>query len=138
MRDPYQAEEAAAFVLTIQPGRPPTDTTLDMFAVPADQVADLVARCAPRTSQDASGSATSDFLTPGISSYQLIPENATSAPLTRRYADLKLGDAFSFLEDGLTYIRCRGGYRPGCGGDLVAFNYADCPVHMRSERIANV
>ena len=43
---------------------------------------------------------------------------------------LKAGQAFRFLQNGDVYVRCRGGYRPGCGGDLVKFNYADCPVFL--------
>ena len=46
-----------------------------------------------------------------------------------RYKALRLGDAFSFLPDGFVYVRCRGGFRPGCGGPLAAFNYPDCPVY---------
>jgi hypothetical protein len=44
--DPYQADEAAAFVLMLQAGPVARDTTLDMFGIPADQAADLAARCA--------------------------------------------------------------------------------------------
>ena len=46
-----------------------------------------------------------------------------------KYKFLKVNDAFRFLPDGSVYIRCRGGYRPGCGGELVRFNYPDCPVY---------
>ena len=44
------------------------------------------------------------------------------------YKNLRVGDAFRFLSDGAVYVRCRGGYRPGCGGPLVKFNYPGCPV----------
>jgi len=47
-----------------------------------------------------------------------------------KYKALRLNDAFSFLEGGNVYIRCRGGYRPGYGGPLVRFNFADCPVYL--------
>lgn len=50
--DPYQADEAAAFILTPQPGQPPIGTGQpDLFGIPADQVAQLAARCAPRARQ---------------------------------------------------------------------------------------
>jgi hypothetical protein len=45
-----------------------------------------------------------------------------------KYKNLKLNDAFRFIKDGDVYIRCRGGYRPGCGGPLVKFQFPDCPV----------
>ena len=47
-----------------------------------------------------------------------------------KYKNLRLGDAFSFLADGAVYVRCRGGFRPGCGGQLAKFNYPDCPVFL--------
>ncbi len=84
MRDPYQADEAAAFTLTIQSGRPQTDTTIDMFGVPGDEVADLLARCAPRTRHDAPDQATSDFLTATIPNHTLDPDRASCASLTSR------------------------------------------------------
>jgi hypothetical protein len=130
MHDPYQADEAAAFTLTIQSGRPQTDTTMDMFGVPGDEVADLLARCAAHTRHDVPDQATSDFLTATIHNHTLDPDRAPEAVLTRRYADLTMGSAFSFLPEGDVYVRCRGGYRPGCGGALTKFNYADCPVYL--------
>jgi hypothetical protein len=47
-----------------------------------------------------------------------------------KYRDLKMNAAFQFIEGGDVYVRCRGGYRPGCGGPLVKFNYPDCPVFI--------
>ena len=52
----------------------------------------------------------------------------TSAATLTRYRALKAGTAFRFLADGDVYVRCRGGYRPGCGGVLVRFNFPECPV----------
>lgn len=49
-----------------------------------------------------------------------------------KYRQLKLGDAFTFMQGGFVYVRCRGGYRPGCGGELVKFNYPDMPVFSYS------
>ena len=82
--DPYQADEAAAFTLTIQSGRPPTDTTMDLFPVAGHELADLLARCASRTGHDATGAAQSDLLTPTLPTYHPTPENAASAFLTSR------------------------------------------------------
>lgn len=45
-----------------------------------------------------------------------------------KYKDLKCGQSFQFLQSGDVYIRCRGGYRPGCGGPLIKFNFPDMPV----------
>jgi hypothetical protein len=103
---------------------------MDLFPVAGHELADLLARCASRTGHDASGSAESDLLTATMPTHQPTAENAASAFLTSRYADLKVFDAFRFLPEGDVYVRCRGGYRPGCGGDLVAFNYPDCPVYL--------
>jgi len=33
--------------------------------------------------------------------------------------NIKQGEAFTFTVAGQVYIRCRGGYRPGLGGELV-------------------
>jgi hypothetical protein len=46
------------------------------------------------------------------------------------YEKLKQGDAFSFIQNGAIYIRCRGGYRPGCGGVLTKFNFSKIPVFI--------
>ena len=46
------------------------------------------------------------------------------------YEQLKLGDAFLFMREGCVYVRCRGGYRPGRGGELVKFNYPRIPVYL--------
>jgi hypothetical protein len=46
------------------------------------------------------------------------------------YKRLRLGQAFSFLQDGAIYVRCRSGYRQGRGGPVVRFNYQDCPVFL--------
>lgn len=83
-RDPYQADEAAAFTLTMQSGRNLADTTLDMFPVSGDELPALLARCAPRTGHNATGSATSDFLSLDMPAYQPTPENATNDRLTSR------------------------------------------------------
>lgn len=34
------------------------------------------------------------------------------------YKQLKTGQAFRFTVDGAVFVRCRGGFRPGCGGYL--------------------
>lgn len=34
------------------------------------------------------------------------------------YRHLKLNDAFQFEKDGQVFVRCRGGFRAGCGGEL--------------------
>jgi hypothetical protein len=39
-----------------------------------------------------------------------------------RLATLKTGAAFTFERGGAVYIRVRGGYRPGCGGQLYPFH----------------
>ena len=52
------------------------------------------------------------------------------------YKNLKVYDAFRFLPEGDVYIRCRGGYRPGCGGPLVKFNFPDCPVYRYDSGVA--
>ena len=44
------------------------------------------------------------------------------------YKQLKTGEAFQFHPDGMVYIRCRGGFRPGSGGQLTKFNYLTMPV----------
>lgn len=44
------------------------------------------------------------------------------------YKQLKIGEVFQFRSDGLVYIRCRGGFRPGTGGQLTKWNYATMPV----------
>lgn len=46
------------------------------------------------------------------------------------YQQLKQGDAFTFMRGGVVYVRCRGGYRLGCGGELVKFNFARMPVFL--------
>jgi hypothetical protein len=87
MRDPYQADEAAAFTLTIQSGRPAADTTIDMFGISGDELPSLLARCASRAGHDATGAAQSDLLTPTLPTYHPTPENAASALLTGRSGD---------------------------------------------------
>ena len=52
-----------------------------------------------------------------------------------KYKNLKLNDAFRFLEHGNVYVRCRGGYRLGCGGALVKFRFPDCPVFLYQEKV---
>jgi hypothetical protein len=37
-------------------------------------------------------------------------------------ANLRNGQAFTFIAGGAVYVRCKGGYRPGCGGVLVGIN----------------
>lgn len=34
------------------------------------------------------------------------------------YRNLRVGDAFRLCELGAVFVRCRGGYRPGNGGEL--------------------
>ena len=45
-----------------------------------------------------------------------------------KYKQLKQLQAFQFGPAGAVYIRCRGGYRNGRGGQLIKFNYPGCPV----------
>lgn len=45
------------------------------------------------------------------------------------FGKIKQGSAFQFHKDGGVYIRCRGGYRPGCGGELAKM-YPDMPVYL--------
>lgn len=47
-----------------------------------------------------------------------------------KYKNLKVGQAFQFLDGGSVYIRCQGGYRPGCGGPLIRFKFAEMPVYL--------
>lgn len=35
-----------------------------------------------------------------------------------RYRDLRVGQAFRFTGLDGVWVRCRGGFRPGCGGKL--------------------
>jgi len=37
-------------------------------------------------------------------------------------AKIKTGEAFQFSKTGPVFIKCRGGYRPGCGGELMKSN----------------
>jgi len=82
--DPHQADEAAAFTLTIQSGRNPLDTTLDMFPVSGAELPALLARCAPRTGHNATESATNDLLALDMPAHQPTAENAATARLTSR------------------------------------------------------
>lgn len=54
-------------------------------------------------------------------------EHGASAAPVAVYGDLKTGEAFTTTPGGAVYVRCRGGYRPGRGGDLARAN-ADSPV----------
>lgn len=36
----------------------------------------------------------------------------------KTYKQLKVGQTFQFAKDGAVFIRCRGGFRHGCGGPL--------------------
>jgi hypothetical protein len=45
------------------------------------------------------------------------------------FGKLKQGEAFKFFEDGAVYVRCRGGYRPGLGGQLAKM-YPAMPVFL--------
>jgi hypothetical protein len=36
------------------------------------------------------------------------------------FAKLKSGSAFQFEVNGAVFVKCRGGFRPGCGGQLHA------------------
>lgn len=47
-----------------------------------------------------------------------------------KYKQLKQLQAFQFNEQGAVYIRCRGGFRYGCGGPLIKFNFPDMPVFL--------
>ena len=40
-------------------------------------------------------------------------------PTTVYLKAIRAGDSFTFTPKGPVYVRCRGGYRPGCGGELV-------------------
>lgn len=40
---------------------------------------------------------------------------------------LRIGSAFVFCHNGIVYVRCHGGFRPGRGGDLI--RALDYPVH---------
>lgn len=44
------------------------------------------------------------------------------------YKRLKVGQAFTFFDGGVVYIRVRGGFRPGCGGRLFKCTFQSCPV----------
>jgi hypothetical protein len=46
------------------------------------------------------------------------------------YKQLKKGQAFTFMRGGVVYVRCRGGYREGRGGELIKFNYPQMPVFL--------
>jgi hypothetical protein len=48
-----------------------------------------------------------------------------SAPLLRnKFLDnVEIGECFQFTVGGEFYIRCRGGYRPGRGGELVKHSH---------------
>ncbi len=38
------------------------------------------------------------------------------------FSNIKAGEAFQFAKDGPVFVKCRGGYRPGCGGELMRGN----------------
>lgn len=46
------------------------------------------------------------------------------------YKQLKQGQAFQFDPEGAVFIRCRGGFRPGRGGDLIKFLGWDGDVYL--------
>lgn len=47
-----------------------------------------------------------------------------------KYKQLKQGQAFTFEPDGAVFVRCRGGYRLGCGGPLLtAYSKDDLIVY---------
>jgi hypothetical protein len=37
-----------------------------------------------------------------------------------KLSSLKMGDAFTFEINGPVFVKCRGGFRAGCGGQLHA------------------
>lgn len=41
---------------------------------------------------------------------------------------LRIGEAFQFKTDGVVFVRCRGGFRPGCGGPLYAMPHKTLTV----------
>lgn len=46
------------------------------------------------------------------------------------FGKLKQGEAFQFdNQTGAVYVRCRGGYRHGCGGELAKM-YPAMPVYL--------